>query len=129
MMPRLETTVPGESTSRIGAALMALVAERGYREVTIDALLERAEVDRVDFDAHFESLEACVIQVWDERRVEFLERSDAAFQRGGDWREGMRLQAWDLCRFVEEDLNRIRFMMDLSSGTDLVQAHRDPRVR
>jgi AcrR family transcriptional regulator len=124
-MEGTQGTASEESASRIGAALVELVGERGYPEVTIDAVLERAGVDRTEFEAHFESFEACVIRVWDERRDEFLDRSDAAFHRGRDWREGMRIQAWDLCRFIEEDLNRIRFMMDLTSGTDLVQANRD----
>jgi AcrR family transcriptional regulator len=125
MVEDLERKAPEASTSRVAAALVDLVGRYGYQGLTIETVLERAGVERAEFDAHFESFEACVIQVWNECRDEFLDRSDAAFQRGDDWREGLRIQAWDLCRFVEEDLNRIRFMMDLSSGTELVHANRD----
>jgi hypothetical protein len=40
---------------------------------------------------------------------EFWPRSDAAFRRAAIWREGLRHQAWDLLRFIEENVGRTAF--------------------
>lgn len=65
------------------------------------------------------------VEVWQELAREFVERTEAAFARGESWREGMRLQAWDLCRYIVEDHERTRFLIEVSRSEELAEANRD----
>jgi AcrR family transcriptional regulator len=119
------TRIP-ETPDRIRDALVEMVGEEGASRATLENLLERAGLNREEFDRLYPSFEACVTEVWQQIiTFEFWPRSDAAFRRGRSWREGIRLQAWDLLRFVEEDLDRIRYLVETSFTTELVQANRD----
>jgi AcrR family transcriptional regulator len=106
-------------------ALESLVSERGYAATTLDAVLERAAVDRATFDHHFQDFEVCYVQVWEERVGEFLEVTGRAFSAAGDWREGMRGAAWSYCRFLQEDRDRARFLIEMIYNSELVEASRD----
>jgi AcrR family transcriptional regulator len=110
---------------RLRAALIAIVAERGYGATTLDAVIERAGVQRPAFERHFADLDACFVAVWEECTHEFLEVTGAAFAAAGSWREGMRAAAWAYCRFLQEDPERARFLIELSFASELVQANRD----
>lgn len=115
-----------ETARRIRSALIEVSGERGYEEITLEAVLGRAGIDRAEFDTEFESFDECLVETWVHVIREFLVRTEAAFDRGGgDWREGMRHQAWDLLRFVEEDMKRARFLIELAFGDEMVQANRD----
>lgn len=65
------------------------------------------------------------VEIWQELAREFVERTEAAFAKGDCWREGMRLQAWDLCRYIVEDHDRIRFLIEVSRSEELAEANRD----
>lgn len=49
-------------------ALVALVLDRGYDAVTVQAVLDRADVGRATFYAHFAGKEALLLSVFDELR-------------------------------------------------------------
>jgi len=110
---------------KIRDAVVEIVGESGYSKTTLEAVLDRADLDRATFDRHFSSLQDCVVETWQHIMDEFLPRSDAAFKRGDNWRESLRHQAWDLFRFVEEDVNRSRLLIELSFEEEQVQARRD----
>ena len=125
--PPLYPQRPGpdnEMADRIRRALVDTVGEQGYGRTDLEAVLDRAGLERADFDAQFSSFEECLLNTWTRLLCEFLPRSKAAFERGEGWRDGLRRQAWDLLRYVEEDVNRARFLID-SAAEELVQAHRD----
>jgi AcrR family transcriptional regulator len=106
-------------------ALIAVVAERGYAATRLDAVLARAQLDRCEFDRHFTSLEDCCALVWQEAGEEFIRQTRLAYESGGTWREGVRRQAWRLCRFLQEDEPRTRFLIEVSHAEEVVQANRD----
>ncbi|HLZ69393.1 MAG TPA: TetR/AcrR family transcriptional regulator [Dehalococcoidia bacterium] len=49
-------------------ALVALVQERGYAAVTVQAVLDRADVGRATFYAHFAGKEALLLSIFEELR-------------------------------------------------------------
>jgi AcrR family transcriptional regulator len=49
-------------------ALVALILERGYGAVTVQAVLDRADVGRATFYAHFTSKEALLLSIFDDLR-------------------------------------------------------------
>src|SRR6185437_5564859 len=49
-------------------ALVALILERGYDAVTVQAVLDRADVGRATFYAHFEGKEALLLSLFEELR-------------------------------------------------------------
>ncbi len=50
-------------------ALVALILERGYDAVTVQAVLDRADVGRATFYAHFESKEALLLSLFEDLRA------------------------------------------------------------
>src|SRR5438477_1675881 len=49
-------------------ALVALILERGYAAVTVQAVLDRADVGRATFYAHFPSKQALLLNIFEELR-------------------------------------------------------------
>jgi AcrR family transcriptional regulator len=114
------------TAAAIRTALIETVGQRGSKAVTLEAVIERAGIDRAEFDREYDSLEESYIDAWVYVISDFLRRSEAAFARGGeDWRECLRYQAWDLLRYVEENLNEARFLIEMTFADELVQANRD----
>ena len=123
-MPSLENSDP--ERDRICAALVALVAERGFPEVTLEALLQRAGTDRAGFERHFADLGQCFAAVWEECKDELVSRTSTAYFSAAGWREGMRRAAWAFCRWIQEDHGRARILLvDISSASEMVVATRD----
>jgi AcrR family transcriptional regulator len=115
---------------RLRAAVVAVVAERGYRDTTVDAVLQRSGLKRAAFDRYYPDLEACFADVWEDAKAEFLRATGAAFENADTWREGMRAAAWAFCRFVQEDRRRARlFFLEFNFAGEALQASRDVVMR
>lgn len=111
---------------RIGEALVALIGERGYAETTLDALLERAGVERATFELHFADLEACFAEVWEGCKAEVVGSTSGACRDAGGWRKGARAAAWELCRWAQENPLRARILfVELLAAGEMVRASRD----
>lgn len=67
--------VSDSELQRLRAALVDLIAERGYAATSLMAVLDRAEVDRPTFEDHFGSLDVFCVEVWDEEVQQFSWRS------------------------------------------------------
>jgi AcrR family transcriptional regulator len=88
---------------RLLAAMLRATAEIGYREVSVQDVLERAGVSRPTFYEHFENKEACFLVAFDTAAARLRERIEAAAADGERWRERLRLGLEELLRFVGED--------------------------
>jgi AcrR family transcriptional regulator len=97
--------------ARIAAALVDLCAERGYRETTLAALLDRAEVDAVAFGERFGSIEDCFCLTYQEFALEFFRRASLAFAAAPGWREQIRAVAYELLDFFKDDPARAEFIL------------------
>lgn len=92
-----------QEAHRLREALLDLCAERGYANLEMSALLERAEVDRTAFERHFEDLDACFSAVLAEVYDEFFDSAQRAVAGERGWRDRMRATAYALLRFLRRD--------------------------
>jgi AcrR family transcriptional regulator len=81
---------PRFERERICAALIDLVAERGYHSISLEDLLDRADVNHAGFARHFNSLEECFAAAWDDIDVELSRCMTAAYESGEEWQERLR---------------------------------------
>jgi AcrR family transcriptional regulator len=88
---------------RLLAAMLRATGELGYREVSVQDVLDRAGVSRPTFYEHFENKEACFLAAFDSAATRLRERLEAAAEDGESWRERLRLSLAELLRFVAED--------------------------
>jgi AcrR family transcriptional regulator len=122
----LSTPAPDLERDRIRLALIALVAERGYLDTSLEAVLDRAGTDHAGFARRYRDLDACFAEIWEEHKQEFLRVTAKAFASRSRWRDGMRAAAWAFCRFLQSDPDRARFfLVDFYFAGEAVQASRD----
>ena len=88
---------------RLLAAMLRATAEIGYREVSVQDVLERAGVSRPTFYEHFENKEACFVAAFDAAASRLREQLEAAGEEGETWRDRLRATLERLLRFVAED--------------------------
>jgi AcrR family transcriptional regulator len=90
---------------RLLAAMLRATAELGYREVSVQDVLERAGVSRPTFYEHFENKEDCFLAAFDTAAARLRERLEAAggAEDAESWRERLRLSLEELLRFVIDE--------------------------
>jgi AcrR family transcriptional regulator len=88
---------------RLLAAMLRATAELGYREVSVQDVLDRAGVSRPTFYEHFENKEACFLAAFDSAAARLRKRLELAAEGGEGWRDRLRLSLEELLRFVAED--------------------------
>ena len=81
---------PGSERGRICAALLALVAARGFARVDVEEVCARAGVETTSFFAHFADLDACFAAVWEETNELLITAMTEAFAAPGPWRQRIR---------------------------------------
>lgn len=88
---------------RILAAMLRATAELGYRDVSVQDVLERAGVSRPTFYEHFENKEACFLAAFDAAAARLRGRIGAASAEGEGWRAQLRGGLEELLGFVAEE--------------------------
>jgi AcrR family transcriptional regulator len=89
---------------RLLAAMLRATAELGYREVSVQDVLDRAGVSRPTFYEHFENKEDCFLAAFDAAGSRLRKRLEsAAAEESESWRERLRLALEELLRFVVEE--------------------------
>ena len=111
---------------RLAEALLDLCFERGYRNLNLPALLERAALDEAAFHRRFDDLEDCFVSVLEELSGEFLVAVAAAAGSEEAWRAQIRAVAYRILRFLKEDERRAHFLfVESPKGGDRAQLIRD----
>jgi AcrR family transcriptional regulator len=88
---------------RILAGMIFAVAEDGYRQVSVQDVLERAGVSRPTFYEHFDDKEDCFLAAFDAAGDRLYGRVSEAAKIGVDWRERLRSGMVELLSFVVEE--------------------------
>jgi AcrR family transcriptional regulator len=68
----------------IRTAFRSLLEERGYEALTVQEIIDRANVGRATFYAHFDNKDELFASGFDELRASLKARQRAALSRGGD---------------------------------------------
>lgn len=89
--------------SRLREALLDLCVERGYADLRLEDLLERADVDAADFHRRYPDLNSYFTAVLGQAYAEFFEVAQAAVADQAGWRDRMRATAYALLRFLRAD--------------------------
>jgi len=89
---------------RLLAASLRATSELGYREMSVQDVLDRSGVSRPTFYEHFENKEACFLAALDAAGGRLRTRVDAATgSADGSWRDRLRVGLEELLRFVAEE--------------------------
>jgi AcrR family transcriptional regulator len=88
---------------RLLAGMLRATAQLGYREVSVQDVLDRAGVSRPTFYEHFENKEDCFLAAFDAAAGRFRKRLETAGEDGEGWRERLRAALGELLRYVVEE--------------------------
>jgi AcrR family transcriptional regulator len=88
---------------RLIAALVQLAAEQGYAATTVAEIIERAEVSRKTFYAHFDDSEELLLAAFDSTAPIALAEVRIASQRTGGTTRQLEALMRRLCRFAREE--------------------------
>ncbi len=92
-----------EEEWRLREALLDLCVERGYVDLRLEDVLERARVDPAAFLRRYADLDACFTAVLAQSYGEFFEVAQEAVAGETGWRDRMRATAYALLRFLRSD--------------------------
>jgi len=113
----------------IVAALIEVAAERGYGETSIEAIVERAGLDRPAFDRHFRGKYDCFLSAWQEMNEECLESMVRAYQSRESWTDRLRAVAYEIVEGLRDDPRRACFGIEVLAAGDSARARRDMTMR
>ena len=120
----------GAQRARLLEAITQAVAEKGYADATVAAVVRAARVSRGTFYAQFASKEECFLEAY-RHGVEVLEqRIDASVRAEGGWREQLRagLRAYLECLTAEPAFART-WLLEIHAAGPAAQAARDATLR
>ncbi len=115
--------------AQIVAALIAVAAERGYGETSIDLVLERAELDRAAFDRHFRGKYDCFLSAWQEINEDCLTTMVSAYESCEAWPDRLRAVAHRIVAGLRKDPSRASFGVEVLAAGDAARARRDMTMR
>jgi AcrR family transcriptional regulator len=103
---------------RIIAAMVEVVAERGYAGSSVELVVGRAKVSRRTFYRCFAGLEACFLAVLDVGLEHTVELVTGAFAREENWQDGMRSALASVLAFLDSEplLARLWVVEALAAG-------------
>ena len=97
-------------------ALMSLIQEKGYEALTVQDILDRANVGRATFYAHFDNKEDLLVSRLDGLRASLQARQRHARQHGSRHEDRMFAYSRDMFVHVDEHRTVFRSMVGKRSG-------------
>ena len=120
---------PAAQRRLILEALIEVAAEHGYLDTTVEAVLDRAGVQRDDFDRHFQGKYDCVLSAWQEINEECLAAILKAYESAADWPDRLRAVAETVISSLCDDPARAAFGVEVLAAGDAARARRDLTIR
>ena len=115
--------VRADQTARLQAAMVELVAERGYAAVSVADVLARAAVSRRTFYEHYANKQACFIAAYDAILGDWGIRAATAQQGAANWRASLRSSTQAVMERVVADpvAAHVVFVDALSAGPQALE--------
>jgi AcrR family transcriptional regulator len=115
-----------EARDRVLTAVIELMAERGYRQLTINAIARRAAISLTTFYTEFESKDAAVVAALRRGANRLLEATGPAYQDAPDWPCALAAGVHALFAFLEIEQPFAQFSgVDIHYGSPMVVDVRD----
>lgn len=95
-----ETIDAHDHAERALRAFAVVVAEEGYVNTTVEAVLKRAQMSATTFYAHFHGKDDAMLAAIDSACSQILAAVLPAFRRAPDWPNGIRAGFGALCNFL-----------------------------
>jgi AcrR family transcriptional regulator len=109
--------------------MIDLVLERGYEEVTVEAVCERAGLGRDAFERQFRDREECFMAVFWHYTGRFEHLVVGAFENEEEWRDGLRAAGWAANRYILTYPRQTRFgSTAMFTAGPVAQAHREAHL-
>lgn len=122
-------TGEGSSLRQIQRAVVDLVCERGYPEVTILDVVERARVEEEQFYHYFAGFQDCCIETFETIARRCEEHLYGAYDVPGSWRYRLRCAGYAAADFLRDNPREARFaVLELRRGSDLARARVEAAV-
>lgn len=121
--PRFEGYTPGE---RIARAVAAVVAEKGFCEMTTDDIAARAAISLSTFYAHFSDKRDAMLGALEMSGAQIMALAVPAARRARGWQEGVRALYEAICAYfaAEPEMARMATVGVYGAGTQAL-ARRD----
>lgn len=84
---------------RLLEAMLLVSGERGYEQISVQDVIERAKASRATFYKHFDDKEDCFAQAYREAANWLYQRLTGVARRQPGWREGLRAGLAELLEF------------------------------
>jgi AcrR family transcriptional regulator len=95
----------------LAAAVIEVVAVRGYEEASVEEIVARAGVDRAEFDLLFTGKADAVLRVFESYIDNFRYRAGRAYASAPTWPENLRAAAYELVAWIEDHPHAYEFGM------------------
>jgi AcrR family transcriptional regulator len=107
-------------------ALLDLATERGYENVSLEDLLSRAGLTRVEFDAHFRGLQDCALQLVDSFFEPIKRQIQASYDAQERWPDSLRAASYVVADWIATNPREVRFgAIELPKVGEIGKARRE----
>lgn len=108
-------------------AVVDVVAERGYREATVEEIAARAGIGVAEFHRRFTGKEDCTQRCFEAFADNWVARLERAYRAQPDWRHGLRAAAYETADWMSENPNLIRFgaVEILKAENEMIRVRRE----
>lgn len=100
-MTRLAPARPALLLHPLCAAVVEVVADRGYAEASVEEMIDRAGVGREEWDRLFSDKGDAVLRVFESHAEDFKRRVGRAFAGAPGWPDNLRAAAWQIVTLIE----------------------------
>jgi AcrR family transcriptional regulator len=104
------------SQQLLRTALLALIQEKGFETLTVQEIIDRANVGRATFYAHFDSKEDLLVSGFEDLRASLKQRQAEALARAGTGDERILAFSFETFAHVDEYRAVAKAMLGKQSG-------------
>ena len=115
-MPRREDRRVQRTQQLLRGALLSLIQEKGFEALTVQDIIDRANVGRATFYAHFDNKDDLLISGFEGLRTSLKERQREALSRGGGVDERVFAFSYELFAHANDHRDVFRAMVGKQSG-------------
>lgn len=111
----------GQERARLLDACVEVVGEVGYAAAEVDAVVDRAGLDRAAFDRQFADKGELFLVAWERAHLQYLGPALAAFHEQDTWRDSVRALGLATLHWVQSSPLKARFVGEGRNGNKEVR--------